>query len=109
MNLFLETCLVVLALLVAGAAVRAVRGPRFTDRIVAINLLTTMTLSMICILTLLRGEDFFIDVAIIYALISFVTVAVMAKIIIRRRKEQIIREKKLSEKLRQRQEEEEGK
>ncbi|MBR7149754.1 MAG: sodium:proton antiporter [Oscillospiraceae bacterium] len=83
MRTFLVTALVLHALLVLTVAAAAVRGPRFTDRLVAINLLSTLTLSAICILTVYLGEDFLIDVALIYALVSFVAVAVLARLLTR--------------------------
>lgn len=90
---FLLAALLVLALLLLAAAVRAVRGPRFTDRIVAVNLISTLSMGMMCLLALLLNEDFLLDVALLYALVSFVTIAVLCKLVIRRRREQMRREK----------------
>lgn len=90
---FLTAALIVLALLLLAAAVRAVRGRRFTDRIVAVNLISTLALGMMCLLSLLLEEDFLLDVALLYALVSFVTIAVLCKLVIRRRREQMRREK----------------
>lgn len=90
---FLTAALVVLALLLLAAAVCAVRGPRFTDRIVAVNLISTLAVGMMCLLSLLLKEDFLSDVALLYALVSFVTIAVLCKLVIRRRREQMRREK----------------
>ena len=81
MSSFLEYALFALALLAAAAAAAALRGPHFTDRLVAINLLSTLTLSMICLLSVYLREDFLMDVALIYALVSFVTVAVLSRLI----------------------------
>lgn len=89
----LSAGLMLLALLAAAAAVRALRGPRFTDRIVAVNLISTLVLGMICLLSLALEEDFLLDVALVYALVSFVTMAVLCKLVIRRRREQMRREK----------------
>lgn len=90
---FLLAALLVLALLLLTAAIRAVRGPRFTDRIVAVNLISSLAMGMMCLLTLLLNEDFLLDVALLYALVSFVTIAVLCKLVIRRRREQMRREK----------------
>lgn len=81
MSSFLEYALFALALLAVAAAAAALRGPHFTDRLVAINLLSTLTLSMICLLSVYLGEDFLMDVALIYALVSFVAVAVLSRLI----------------------------
>lgn len=84
-RIFLPAALVVLALLLLAAAVRAVRGPRFTDRIVAVNLISSLAVGMMCLLSLVLEEDFLLDVALLYALVSFVTIAVLCKLVIRRR------------------------
>ena len=84
MSSFLEYALFALALLAVAAAAAALRGPHFTDRLVAINLLSTLTLSMICLLSVYLGEDFLMDVALIYALVSFVAVAVLSRLITQR-------------------------
>ena len=91
---FLEYSLCVLALLVAAAAIAAVRGEHFTDRLVAVNLLSTLTLSIICILTVYLEEDFLMDVALIYALISFVTVSVLSRLIARSKLQRRMEEEK---------------
>lgn len=58
---------------------RAVLGPRFTNRIVAANLVTTKVTLLIAILSLLVGEPYLADVCLIYAVISFVAVVVLAR------------------------------
>ena len=47
MHFILEIAMFVLACGMILAFIRAVRGPRFTDRIVAINMIGTMTTVMI--------------------------------------------------------------
>ena len=70
-------CLSVLTLL---CLVRAIQGPRVADRIVAINMISTLTIAMICILALMLGEGYLADVALIYALIGFLAVVVLCKV-----------------------------
>lgn len=79
---FFLGALIVLALLTAACLVRAILGPRLTDRIMAVNMIGTMTIAMICILAVLLDEPSLLDVALIYAVISFVAVIVLAKIYI---------------------------
>ena len=74
--------LVVLAALTVACLVRAILGPKLADRIMAVNMIGTMTIAMICILAVLLGEPSLLDVALIYAVISFVSVIVLAKIYI---------------------------
>lgn len=60
--------------------VRAIKGPEITDRIVATNMLGTMTIMVICILALWLDESYLLDVALIYAMISFLAVVVLTKV-----------------------------
>lgn len=72
--------LVALSLLTFFCLFRAIRGPRITDRIVAINMICTMTLAMICILAMMLGEGYLVDVALVYAMIGFLAVVVLCKV-----------------------------
>ena len=62
---------------------RAVRGPRTTDRIVAINMISTMVVCIILIFSQLLSEDWLLDVALIYAMISLVTVTMLASLYVK--------------------------
>ncbi len=55
-------------------------GPRLADRIVAINMIGTMTIVEIAILSLYMRESYLLDVCLIYAMISFLAVVVLTKI-----------------------------
>lgn len=76
---------ILLAVLMLAALVRAVLGPRFTDRVIAVNMTNTMAVAVIAILSALLDEDFLVDVALIYALLSFLTVVVMTRLVLVRR------------------------
>ncbi|MBR4069086.1 MAG: sodium:proton antiporter [Clostridia bacterium] len=72
--------LILLALLTLACLIRAIIGPRIADRIVSINMISTLSLAMIAILTLVLGEGYLADVAIIYALLGFLAVVVLCKV-----------------------------
>ena len=95
--------LVVLALLTVACLVRAILGPKLADRIMAVNMIGTMTIAMICVLSVLLDEPSLLDVALIYAVISFVAVIVLTKIYIG-----IYREKKSRQDVLPRPEQEDG-
>jgi len=73
-----SAALLVLGVLIGIMLIRAVIGPRITDRILAINMIGTMVISCILILSLMLKENYLADVAMIYAMISFITVLMMA-------------------------------
>ena len=78
---------VVLALLIMATLVRAVLGPRFTDRIVAVNVISTLVIAELMLLSVWLREDFLVDIALVFALLSFLAVVVASRlVIIRQRK-----------------------
>ena len=79
-NTLYTAVLVVLSVLTLLCLVRAIKGPRVADRIVSINMISTLTISMILILAMKLGEGYLADVAIIYALIGFLAVVVLCKV-----------------------------
>ena len=68
-----------LSVFVCACMVRAVLGPRFTDRIVAINVIITQTIIMIAILSTLFRDSNLLDIAIVYAMVGFLAVVVLSK------------------------------
>ncbi len=79
-HIFLIICMIVLAVCMIACLVRAIIGPRISDRIVAINMIGTMTIIMITIVSLLLHEGYLVDVAMIYAMLSFLAVVVLTKV-----------------------------
>ncbi len=79
-DIFLTAVIVVLGILCLLCVVRSIIGPRIADRIVAVNMIGTMTMMIIAILTVKMKEGFLADVAIIYAMISFLAVVVLVKV-----------------------------
>lgn len=72
--------LCVLGLLLFLSLIRSVLGPRIADRIVAVNMIGTITICIVCVLALKLGESYLADVALIYAMLSFLAVVVLSKI-----------------------------
>ena len=72
---------VVLALLILATLVRAVLGPRFTDRIVAVNVISTLVIAELVLLSVWLREDFLVDVALVFALLSFLAVVVVSRLV----------------------------
>ena len=68
------------AVLLLLCLIRAVVGPKIADRLVAVNMITTMVTVMIAILAVLKGEAQLIDICLIYAMISFLAVVVLSRI-----------------------------
>jgi len=52
---------------------RAVRGPSAPDRVIAINVIGTKTLVILLLFAFIYHRTLYIDVAIVYALINFLS------------------------------------
>ena len=82
-NIFLAV-LGIIGLGCIAALVYGVKSKRFTDRLVAVNLVTTFSLNAVCILAVYLKQDYVLDIALIYALLSFTAVMVLAKLLTER-------------------------
>lgn len=79
-DLFLTAVLFFLALGLFFALIRAMRGPRTADRILGINMAGSLTTAMIAVLAVLLEQSWLLDVCLIYCMISFLAVIVLAKV-----------------------------
>lgn len=76
--------LVYVAASIAGLAFilalyRFMRGPVAVDRVIAFDVLTIISLTGIVLVAVLEGRAIYLDVALVYALLSFLGVIVVAK------------------------------
>ncbi len=70
----------VLAILLILCLIRAVIGPSIADRLVAVNMTGTMVMVMIALLAVVKNEGYLVDICLIYAMISFLSVVVLSRI-----------------------------
>lgn len=61
---------------------RAVKGPSTSDRVISINMIGTLVNMIIIVLALMMNEGFLIDIALIYALLSFLAVVLLVRLFI---------------------------
>lgn len=80
MNNFLIAAVIILSVLLLMCLIRAIIGPKIADRIVSVNMMGTITIVIIAILTVLLKEGYLADICIIYAMISFLAVVVLTMI-----------------------------
>lgn len=62
--------------------IRAILGPKLTDRIVAINVIGVKTIILITLVGIQIGESYLVDVAMVYALLSFLAVVVLTRFVL---------------------------
>jgi multicomponent Na+:H+ antiporter subunit F len=85
-DMLLLISVAVLGLLICTCLIRAVMGPRFTDRLVAINVICSKTVITIAVLAVQRDSSALLDVGIVYAMIGFLAVVVLSKCYVMRHK-----------------------
>ncbi len=72
--------IIILAVMLLLCLIRAVIGPRIADRLVSVNMMGTMIMCIIAILGVVMNEGYLVDIALIYAMISFLAVVVLTKV-----------------------------
>ncbi len=80
LSYILNTCICVLGICMIFGLIRVIKGPRLADRIVGVNMVGTMTDVIIIMLSILLNEGWLLDVALLYTLISFLSVIVLTKV-----------------------------
>lgn len=74
------TALIILGILMGLILIRSIIGPRITDRILCINIIGTLVISSIAILSQRQKEAYLVDISLIYAMISLLTVLILATV-----------------------------
>ncbi len=81
-RIFFLVCCIILVVLAFLCLIRAIRGPKLADRIMAANMIGTMTIAAIALISVYLDESNVLDICLIYAGMSFVAVIVLTKIYI---------------------------
>ena len=76
---------VVIILAIAIGLLRAFRGPTLFDRVMAVNMVGTLTVLMVAVLGFMSGRPEFLDIALVYVLISFVSTIAVLRVYISRK------------------------
>ena len=79
-EVLLTGAVTLLAVLIIISMIRSVLGPGISDRIIAVNMIGTMIIMVIAILSVFMAENYLVDVCLIYAMISFLGVVVLCKV-----------------------------
>lgn len=81
MTIVLMITVLAVFLTMALSLVRAFKGPTNYDRILAVNVFGTKTVLVVALIVFITGHHDLIDVALVYALINFITVVAVLKLI----------------------------
>ena len=74
------TALIILRILAGLVLIRSIIGPRITDRILCVNMIGTLVICCVAVLSILQKEGYLVDIALIYAMISLLTVLILAAV-----------------------------
>ncbi len=72
-------CTILLMLMTFVGLYRAYVGPTAADRMVAINMITTKVTTIIVMIALITAQGSYVSVALVYALIGFITTIGVSK------------------------------
>ena len=76
-------CAIALVVLTFVGLYRAVVGPTAEDRIVAINMISTKVTVVIALIALISSQVFYVDIALVYALLGFIATIGLAKLLMK--------------------------
>ncbi len=79
-DFLLTVVLGILGILLFLCLIRSILGPRIADRIVAVNMVGTITICIIGVLAFKMKEGYLADVALIYSMLSFLAVVLLTKV-----------------------------
>ena len=78
-NTILTIALAIIVLSIAIIMIRFAIGKSVIDRVIAFDMMTIASIAMIAILAQLAGRIIYLDIAIVYGLLSFLAVIIIAK------------------------------
>lgn len=71
----------IILLSIALSALRFIKGPSIVDRVIAFDVMTISSIAIIALIAFLNNRIIYLDVAIVYGLLSFLGVIVVARYI----------------------------
>ena len=74
---FISACGIIYTMMMA--LVRAAQGPTVFDRILSVNMFGTMTVLFIGVIGFASGRPDFLDIALVYALMNFISIIAVLK------------------------------
>jgi multicomponent Na+:H+ antiporter subunit F len=76
---FLPAVVTVITIAIFLSFFRIIKGPTVGDRVIALDAATTITTALLAVLAVVYDREWLIDVAIIYALLSFIAIIAIAR------------------------------
>ena len=78
-NTILTIALAIIIISILIIIIRFVKGPSSVDRVVAFDVMSIASIAMIGIIAILSDRVIYMDIAIVYGLLGFLAVLIIAK------------------------------
>ena len=78
-NTILIAAVGIMLISVVLSIVRFIKGPSYTDRVISFDAMTIASLAIIAVIAYFSGRVIYLDIAIVYGLLSFLGVLVVAR------------------------------
>lgn len=78
-TLLLDFALLFMVLAIIPCVYRVIKGPTIPDRVIAVDAMTTVIVVMLGVYSYVQESVFFMDVALVLAIISFVGTVTISK------------------------------
>ena len=75
----LNIALVIIMISISLGVYRLVKGPTVVDRVIALDLLTLIAIALIALIAHITSRFIYVDVALVYGLLSFLSVLAVAR------------------------------
>ena len=75
----LNLAVIIIMIAIGLGIYRLVKGPTVVDRVIALDLLTLIAIALITMIALVTSRFIYIDVALVYGLLSFLSVLAVAR------------------------------
>jgi multicomponent Na+:H+ antiporter subunit F len=81
---FYNIALILLAVMCLLVIVRSVIGPTIWDRLLGLSMLSAKIITFICLFALMTGKTMFLDVALIFSLLGFISNVLISRYVRRK-------------------------
>ena len=75
----LNLAVIIIMMAIGLGIYRLVKGPTVVDRVIALDLLTLISIALIAMIAHITSRFIYIDVALVYGLLSFLSVLAVAR------------------------------
>ncbi len=82
-NQILIIGMIILGITIILCLIRGIIGPRFTDRLLSVNVINVKVIVLICMLAVLFEKPYLVDASLVYSGISFLSVVVLARLFLK--------------------------